>query len=139
VIDDDKEERMPSPYTITNLNEVEDSAAKFGFGHVGEARFANEDLETEQTGISFHRVNPDTRQAFAHRHDDAEEVYLVVRGSGRVKVDDEIVELSEYDAVRLSPGVVRCLEGGPDGIEVVAFGPRRTDDRGEMLNDWWTD
>jgi len=130
---------MANPYTITNLKEVEDSAQKFGFGHVGEARFANGDLETEQTGVSYHHVKPNTRQAFAHRHEGAEEVYLVVRGSGRVKLDDEIVDLVEYDAVRISPGVVHCLEGGPDGLEVVMFGPRREDDRGEMFDDWWTD
>jgi mannose-6-phosphate isomerase-like protein (cupin superfamily) len=130
---------MSSPYTISNLNEVEDSAAKFGYGHLGEARFANGDLETEQTGVSLHRVKPNARQGFAHRHEEAEEVYLVVRGSGRVKLDDEIVELREYDAIRLSPEVIRCLEGGPDGLEVIAFGPRRADDRGEMFNDWWAD
>jgi mannose-6-phosphate isomerase-like protein (cupin superfamily) len=130
---------MPSPYTIQNLSEVEDSAAKFGYGHLGEARFANDDLETEQTGISHHKVKPNSRQAFGHHHDDAEEVYLVIAGSGRVKLDDEIVEISELDAIRISPEVVRCLEGGPDGVEVLAFGPRRKDDRGEMLPDWWSD
>jgi mannose-6-phosphate isomerase-like protein (cupin superfamily) len=130
---------MPAPYTKKNLNEVEDSAQKFGFGHVGEARFANDDLETEQTGLSHHRVKPNSRQAFAHKHDDVEEVYLVVAGSGRIKLDDEVVEIQELDAIRISPQVVRCLEGGPDGIEVLAVSPRRTDDRGEMLPDWWRD
>jgi mannose-6-phosphate isomerase-like protein (cupin superfamily) len=139
VIDDDKEARMPSPYTIRNLNEVEDSAAKFGFGDVGEARFANDDLETEQTGVSHHRVKPNSRQAFAHKHDDVEEVYFVVSGSGRIKLDDDIVEINELDAIRISPEVVRCLEGGSKGIEVLAFSPRRKDDRGEMLSDWWRD
>jgi mannose-6-phosphate isomerase-like protein (cupin superfamily) len=130
---------MPAAYTKKNLNEVEDSAQKFGFGHVGEARFANADLETEQTGVSYHRLNPNTRQAFAHRHEQAEEVYLVVAGSGRMKLDDEIIDISAHDAVRISPGVVHCLEGGREGLEVVMFGPRREDDRGELFNDWWTD
>ncbi len=130
---------MPAPYTKKNVKEVEDSAAKFGFGHLGEARFANDDLETEQTGVSYHRVNPNTRQAFGHRHEDVEEVYFVVSGSGRIKLDDEIVEIEESDAIRISPDAVRCLEGGPEGIEVLAFSPRRTDDRGEVLPDWWSD
>jgi mannose-6-phosphate isomerase-like protein (cupin superfamily) len=130
---------MTAPYTKKNVKEVEDSAAKFGFGHVGEARFANDDLETEQTGVSHHRVNPNTRQAFGHKHEDVEEVYFVVSGSGRIKLDDEIVEIEESDAIRISPDVVRCLEGGPEGIEVLAVSPRRTDDRGEMLPDWWSD
>jgi mannose-6-phosphate isomerase-like protein (cupin superfamily) len=130
---------MSDSYTKTNFSEVEDSAAKFGFGHVGEARFANDDLETEQTGVSHHKVKPNSRQAFAHRHADVEEVYFVVSGSGRIKLDDEIVEITELDAIRIAPDVVRCLEGGPDGVEVLAFSPRRKDDRGEMLPDWWSD
>jgi mannose-6-phosphate isomerase-like protein (cupin superfamily) len=127
------------PYTKRNLNDVEDSAAKFGFGELAEARFANDDLETNQTGVSLHRVKPNKRQGFGHKHEDVEEVYFVVRGSGRIKLDDDIVEITELDAIRISPNVVRNLEGGPDGIEVLAFSPRRKDDRGEMLPDWWTD
>jgi mannose-6-phosphate isomerase-like protein (cupin superfamily) len=130
---------MPAPYKLTNLNEVEDSAAKFGFGHVGEARFANSDLQTEQTGLSVHRLKPDARQAFGHRHENAEEVYVVIGGSGRVKLDDEVVELRDRDAIRISAGVMRALEAGSDGLEVLAFGPLRTDDRGEVVTDWWQD
>jgi mannose-6-phosphate isomerase-like protein (cupin superfamily) len=130
---------MTDPYTLKNLEQVEDSAAKFGYGEVAEARFANTELETEQTGLSHHRVKPNARQGFAHHHDDVEEVYVVIGGSGRIKLDDEIVELSKYDAVRISPTVVRQLEGGPEGLEILAFSPRRTDDRGEMLTDLWTD
>jgi mannose-6-phosphate isomerase-like protein (cupin superfamily) len=130
---------MAASYTHKNLNDVEDSAAKFGFGHVGEARFANTDLETEQTGVSVHRLKPDARQAFGHRHEEAEEVYVVIAGAGRVKLDDEIVELGDRDAIRISAGVMHALEAGPDGLEVLAFGPRREDDRGEMVNDWWSD
>jgi mannose-6-phosphate isomerase-like protein (cupin superfamily) len=130
---------MPSPYTIKNLSEVEDSAAKFGFGHVGEARFPNDDLDNEQTGLSHHRVKPNSRQAFGHKHDEVEEVYFVVSGTGRIKLDDEIVEIKELDAIRISPQVVRCLEGGPEGVEVLAVSPRRKDDPGEVLPDWWQD
>ena len=130
---------MAAPYTLTNLNDVEDSAAKFGFGHVGEARFANSDLETEQTGVSVHRLKPGARQAFGHRHEEAEEVYVVIAGSGRVKLDDDIVEVGDRDAIRISAGTMHALEAGPEGLEVLAFGPRRPDDRGEMVTDWWTD
>jgi mannose-6-phosphate isomerase-like protein (cupin superfamily) len=130
---------MSAPYTHLNLADVEDSAVKFGFAESQETRFANEDLETEQTGLSHHRVKPGRRQAFGHRHDDVEEVYVVLSGSGRVKLDDDIVELKRLDAVRVSPGVARAFEGGEDGLELLAFSPRRTDDRGEILQDWWTD
>ncbi|HET9508393.1 MAG TPA: cupin domain-containing protein [Gaiellaceae bacterium] len=130
---------MSAPYTHKNLADVEDAAVKFGFGDTHESRFANEDLETEQTGLSVHRVKPGKRQPFAHRHDDVEEVYVVLSGSGRVKLDEDIVELKRLDAVRVSPGVARAFEGGEDGLELLAFSPRRTDDRGEILQDWWTD
>ena len=130
---------MAAPYKLANLTEVEDSAAKFGFGHIGEARFANTELETEQTGVSLHRMKPNARQAFGHRHEEAEEVYVVIAGSGRAKLDEEIVELRDRDAIRLSAGVMHALEAGPEGLEVLAFGPRRPDDRGEMVTDWWTD
>jgi mannose-6-phosphate isomerase-like protein (cupin superfamily) len=125
-------------YTQTNLEDVEDSAVKFGFSEVQEARFASGDLDTEQTGLSFHRVKPGKRQAFAHRHDEAEEVYVVIGGSGRVKLDDDIVDLVRLDAVRLAPGVTRQFEGGPEGIELIVFGARHEGD-GETISDWWTE
>ncbi len=126
-------------YAKKNLRDVEDSAPKFGFDELQEARFAHGDLETEQTGLSFHRVKPGKRQGFAHRHEQAEEVYVVLAGAGRVKLDDAIVEIERLDAIRVAPGVARAFEAGPDGLELLAFGPRRDDDRGEILQDWWTD
>jgi mannose-6-phosphate isomerase-like protein (cupin superfamily) len=129
---------MANPYTLKKLTDVEDSAPKFGYGEVQEARFAGKDLDAEQTGISHLRVKPGKRQGFAHKHDDAEEIYVVVAGSGRVKLDDEIVEIEALDAIRVSPGVIRQFEGGPDGIELVAVGARHDGD-GELLPGWWSD
>jgi mannose-6-phosphate isomerase-like protein (cupin superfamily) len=129
---------MATPFTLKKLTEVEDSASKFGFEAVQEARFAKNDLETADTGVSLHRVKAGTRQAFAHKHEGAEEVYVVLGGSGRVKLDDEIVAIEALDAIRVAPQVVRAFEAGPDGIEVLAFGPRHDGD-GEVIHDWWTD
>jgi len=127
-----------APYTKVGLTDVEDAAAKGGFAEHQEARFANRDLQTEHTGLSHHRVRPGRRQAFAHRHDEAEEVYVVLSGSGRVKLDDEIVEVAPLDAIRVSPGVTRRFEAGSDGLELLAFGPRHEGD-GELLPDWWAE
>jgi mannose-6-phosphate isomerase-like protein (cupin superfamily) len=129
---------MAEPYTLTKLAEVEDSAVKFGMGDVQEARFATDDLEAEHTGVSYHRVKPGKRQAFAHRHEGAEEVYVVLAGRGRIKLDDDIVAIERLDAIRVSPTVIRSFEGGPEGLEVLAFGPRLKGD-GEIIADWWTD
>lgn len=126
------------PYTVVKLTDVEDSAAKHGMDSMGEARFPNDDLETVQTGVAHHTLPDGTRQGFAHRHGRAEEVYVVLAGSGRVKLDDDVVEIGERDAIRVSPGVVRAFEGGSGGLELLAFGPRAEGD-GEMLPGWWTD
>jgi mannose-6-phosphate isomerase-like protein (cupin superfamily) len=125
-------------YTIKNLRDVEDSAPKFGFDATQEAHFAQKDLEAQDTGCSFHVVKPGCRQGFAHRHEAAEEVYVVVSGSGRIKLDDEIVELTQWDAIRVPGEVTRNLEAGPDGIEYVAIGAPQADDT-EMVQGGWAD
>jgi mannose-6-phosphate isomerase-like protein (cupin superfamily) len=115
-------------YTVRNLRDVEDVAPKFGFGAVQESRFAWRDLDAEKTGLALMGVKPGQRQAIAHSHDEAEEIYVVVSGSGRIKLDDEILDLHPMDAIRIAPGVVRVLEGGPDGIDYLAFGTRHEGD-----------
>jgi uncharacterized protein YndB with AHSA1/START domain len=129
---------MSDAYTVKNLTEVEDSAPKFGFEDVQEARFARGDLDAEHTGISHLRVKAGKRQAFAHRHDAAEEIYVVLSGSGRVKLDDDILEISPRDALRVAPGVIRQFEAGPDGLELLAVGARHDAD-GEVFPGWWSD
>ncbi len=125
-------------YAKTNLRDVEDSAAKHGISDHQEARFPRGDLGAEQTGLNYLIVKPGQREAFAHRHQTAEEIYVVLAGSGRVKLDDELVELAPRDAVRVSPGTARCFEAGADGLEVLIFGPRIEGD-GEMVPDFWAD
>jgi mannose-6-phosphate isomerase-like protein (cupin superfamily) len=129
---------MATPFTLKNLRDVEDSAQKFGIGEIQEARFAKDELSTEQTGFSHHRVKPDKRQGFGHRHERCEEVYVVLSGSGQAKLDEEIVELGELDALRVAPGVTRAFQAGPKGLELLAFGPRADGD-GELLRGWWSD
>lgn len=133
-----EETQMAAPYTLKKLIDVEDSAASFGFSEFQEARFAKDDLEAENTGVSHHRLKAGKRQPFAHKHDGAEEVYVVLSGSGRVKLDDEIVEIETRDAIRVAPGVIRAFESGSDGLELLAVGPRHDGD-GELIQDWWTD
>ena len=121
-------------YTIKNLSEVEDSAPKFGFGERQEAHFAQGALDAEDTGLSFHRVKPGKRQGFGHVHENAEEVYVVIGGTGRINLDGEVVELQRLDAIRVAPAVARAFEAGPDGLELLAFGPHHEGD-GELIHD----
>jgi mannose-6-phosphate isomerase-like protein (cupin superfamily) len=109
-------------YTVVNLHDVEDSAPKFKMDGQMEARFASGDLELEKSGISLQRVLPDETQPFGHKHDDQEEVYVVVGGGGQMKLDDEVVDVKQWDAIRVGPSVMRAFSAGSDGLEFIAFG-----------------
>jgi mannose-6-phosphate isomerase-like protein (cupin superfamily) len=129
---------MPAPFTHKKLTDVKDSAPEFGLDEAQEARFAKGDLEAERTGLSHVRLKPEKRSPFGHKHDEAEEVYIVLSGSGRMKLDDEIIEIERLDAIRVSPEVIRAFEAGPEGIEVLAVGARHDGD-GEVFPGWWSD
>lgn len=124
-------------YTIKNLREVEDQAPKFGFEELQEARFPGRDLQAETIGMAFHRVKPGQRQGIAHRHQQAEEIYVVLAGSGRIKLDDEIREIGPLDAIRVAPAMARAFEAGPEGLELIVFGPHHTGDGEVVEGDFW--
>lgn len=124
-------------FTLVALETVDDAAPGFGLdGQV--TRFATEALEAERTGVTHHRFAPGRRQGFGHRHEAAEEVYVVLSGSGRLRLDDELVALAPLDAIRVSPRVTRAFEAGPDGLEVLAVGAHVEGD-GEIVPGWWDD
>jgi mannose-6-phosphate isomerase-like protein (cupin superfamily) len=125
-------------YTIKNLQDTEDSAPKFGFAEMGEAHFPREELGAEATGLSYQMLRPNKRSAFGHKHENAEEVYVVLSGGGRMRLDDEEIEIGRLDAIRVAPPVKRAFEAGPEGLEVLAFGARHEGD-GEMDPEFWTD
>ncbi len=125
-------------YAKKNLREVEDMAVKHGISDTQEARFPRGDLGAEQTGLNYLIIKPGQREAFAHRHREAEEIYVVLAGSGRVKLDHELVDLAPLDAVRVGPGVTRAFEAGHDGLEVLVFGAH-VDGDGEMVQDFWAE
>jgi mannose-6-phosphate isomerase-like protein (cupin superfamily) len=131
---------MPS-YTLVNLKtDVEDMAPKFGFSPNLESRFARRNLQLENSGLSYYRVAPDYRIPFGHHHGEQEEVYVILSGSARMKLDDDVVELGQWDAVRVPPQVTRGFEAGPDGAEILAFGaPSNENADVEMVQGWWTD
>lgn len=125
-------------YTIKNLrDDVDDMAPRFDMSPQLEARFAREPLDCEQGGLSYQRFAAGTRAPFGHRHAEQEELYVVVSGGGRVKLDDEIRELRRWDALRVAPATMRAFEGGPDGLELVAFGAPNAPGDGEIVMGWW--
>jgi mannose-6-phosphate isomerase-like protein (cupin superfamily) len=127
-------------YTKVNLKKIEDQAPKGGLSPGLKAHFARVPLELEKSGISYFRIAPNFRIPFGHKHSEQEEVYLVVDGTAQVKVDDDVVELNPWDAIRVPTGAMRGLAAGPEGAEVIAFGAPNTQNADiDMTPGWWTD
>jgi mannose-6-phosphate isomerase-like protein (cupin superfamily) len=132
------------PFTLRNIREdLEDIGPGFGGAPDLEFRAATKPLQLEQSALSYQRVPPGCRFPFGHTHETQEEVYVVVRGSGRMKIDDEIVELEQWDAVRVPPGMWRGYEAGPQGLEILVIGAPNLgeDPRGDVEGErgWWSD
>ena len=128
-----------SGYTKKNLKDVENQAPKFNMPPELEARFARTALGGKTLGLSLMKLAPNFRIPFGHKHEDQEEVYVVLSGSARIKVETEIVELGEWDAIRFDKNTMRDVEAGPDGVEYLAFGAGDDPQDAEMAADWWTD
>jgi mannose-6-phosphate isomerase-like protein (cupin superfamily) len=128
-----------SGYTKKNLKEVENQAPNFGMPEELDARFARRALGGETLGLSLMKLAPNFRIPFAHKHANQEEVYVILRGSARIKVEDEIVELGEWDAIRFDKDTMRGVEAGPDGVQYLAFGAGDDPSDAEMVQNWWTD
>jgi mannose-6-phosphate isomerase-like protein (cupin superfamily) len=128
-----------SDYKIVNLKEVEDQAPNFGLSPDLEARFARVALEAELVGLTYQRLAPNFRVPFGHKHKTQEEVYIVVSGSLRVKLEDGIKELGPWDVIRLSKDTVRGFEAGAEGAEVIAIGAPGGPGDAEVIDDFWTD
>ena len=105
-----------------------------------DGRFSRKALGgSEQIGVSRFRYAPNTAAPYGHHHDVQEEVYVVVSGSGQMKLDDEVIELRQWDLVRVAPQVMRGIHAGPEGLElIIAGGPRPEEGDGHMTGDWWT-
>ena len=130
-----------SDYTHINLKEdVEDQAPNFGLSPNLETRMARVPLGMENSGVSYIRIAPGFRIPFGHKHKQQEEVYVVVSGSARIKIEDEIRELKQWDAVRLHRDTVRGFEAGDEGAELIAIGaPNTGPGDADVMQDWWSD
>lgn len=130
-------------FTLRNLKELADVGANFDGPPDLEFRLATQALELEESGLGYQRIPPGERFPYGHTHKRQEELYVVVGGSGRMKLDEEIVDVARWDVVRVAPGTWRGYEAGPDGLELLVFGaPNLGDDpRGDVegRRDWWAD
>jgi mannose-6-phosphate isomerase-like protein (cupin superfamily) len=112
----------------TNFGELEDRSPPVV---AMQWRFARTALDSPELGVSRFTYEPGARMPFAHRHREQQEAYVVVGGSGRAKLDDEIVELAVWDVLRVAPTVTRSFEAGPEGLDVICIGGRRPGDAGD--------
>ena len=132
------------PFTLRNLRQdLEDFGSNFDGAPDLEFRMATRALGLENSGLSYQGVPPGYRFPYGHTHGKQEEVYVVVGGSGRMKLDDKIIELKPWDAVRVPPGTWRGYEAGPEGLEILVIGaPNLGEDPREDVEgrrDWWAD
>jgi len=128
-----------SDYTKVSLPSVEDMAPGYGV-EVQTFRGVRDALGCERSGLSFQELKPGARQPFGHAHREEEEIYVVVSGSGRMRVGADEIELGALDAVRVAPAAMRGMEAGPDGLAFLAFGaPGGGASDGEMKPGWWGD
>ena len=126
-------------YTLKNLREVEDASAKFGISGM-EARFARKALDCKLTGLAYEKLSPNFRTPFGHKHAQQEEIYVLVSGSARAKLEDDIVELKPWDALRVHGDTMRSFEAGAEGAEIIAFGaPTSGENDSEVVPGWWSD
>jgi mannose-6-phosphate isomerase-like protein (cupin superfamily) len=130
------------PFTHLNLKrDPEDVGPRFDGSPDLEFRLATVALGLERSGLCYQRIPPGYRFPYGHTHARQEEMYIAVRGSGRMKLDDEMVELQEWDVVRVPPGTWRGYEAGPEGLELLVSGaPNLGDDpRGDVdgQRGWW--
>ena len=130
-----------SDYTHINLNtDVDDQALNFGLSPNLESRMARVPLGLEHSGVTYLRIAPGFRIPFGHRHKQQEEVYVLVNGSARIRIDDEVRDMKQWDAVRLHRDTVRALEAGDEGAELIAIGaPNTGPGDADLIQDWWSE
>ena len=128
-------------YTHLNLkDDVDDQAPNFGMSPEMEARMARVPLELEHFGVTYQRLEPNYRLPFGNNHKNQEEVYVVVGGGGRAKLEDDVVELKQWDALRVPKDTTRGFEAGPEGLEIIAIGgPNTGPGDADMADDFWPD
>ena len=118
------------PFTLRNLKgDLDDVGSRFDGSPDLEFRLATDALELEQSGLGLQRIPPDSRFPYGHTLRRQEEVYVVVGGAGRAKLDDEVIDVRQWDVLRVAPSVIRSFEAGPDGMDVICIGGRKPEGR----------
>jgi mannose-6-phosphate isomerase-like protein (cupin superfamily) len=128
-------------YTVQQLKEVENQGVRFGLDEKDfEIRMARVPLNCEHCGISYERLGPGWRTPHGHNHKQQEEIFILVNGSARMRLGDDVVDLEPWTAVRIAPETMRALEGGPNGAEFLVVGaPNTGPGDADITPDWWSE
>jgi mannose-6-phosphate isomerase-like protein (cupin superfamily) len=128
-------------YTALNLKEVQNQGPNFGLDEKDlQLRMARVPLNCQNSGVSYLRFGPGWRTPYGHTHKQQEEIYILVSGSARMKLDDDVIEVEPWTAVRIAPEAMRAVEAGPDGAEIIAIGaPNTGPGDGDITPGWWSD
>jgi quercetin dioxygenase-like cupin family protein len=119
---------MTDSFRKINFEEIEDIAGEWGIAEAGEARYIHHQVGAQRIGLTRYRLSADRRLGYGHSHREAEEMYVVLEGAGRAKVDDSVIDLANGDILRVAPECVREFEAGPDGMVLLATGIAAGDD-----------
>ena len=76
------------------------------------------DLGSRNLTVTWVDVPPGAEQR-AHSHEDAEQVYVIVRGHGRMQVAGDVEEVSEGDLVFIPPATQHGIVN--DGSETLVY------------------
>ena len=124
-------------FTLRNLkDDVANSAEEYGMSPNLETRFARKPLHVEGGGFSYQRMAPNYVLPFGHRHKSHEEIYVVLAGSGHAKLEGEMQDLKQWDALSVPPHVARGFAAGSDGMELLVIGFGEAGDT-EMIQGYW--
>jgi mannose-6-phosphate isomerase-like protein (cupin superfamily) len=113
-----------SDYSKANLLEIESSSKD----EKTEAHFARKYLDSRDLGVSLFRYAANYRAEMSHSHKFQEEAYVVVKGSGQILLNDEVIDLKVWDVIRVAPKVIRAFEAGAEGLDIIAVGGPKPED-----------
>ena len=126
-------------YTKLNIDDIEDSAPRFGLAPGLEARFGRRPLESEIVAVSRETLAPGFRVPFGHRHRDQEEIDVVLRGA-TIKIDDEISTCARATSSASAAESGAAPRAETEGLQDLAVGaPVSDEDDSEIEQGWWSD
>lgn len=127
-------------YQVVSLEDVDDWLGDYP----GEMRGITYAIGAEQVALTHRRMPQHTgsKGSYGHRHKKQEEIYFVLSGKLQFKLNDEIVEIGERQAVRIPPQTWRGVwNDEAEDAELIIISTRDSDDPSadteKSADDFW--